>query len=442
MGQNCDALIGQCVCKANTRTRDCSECVSGTFNLQSNNPSGCQPCFCSGLDVTCSAAPGYIAANISTDFSTGIQGWNILSTNFTVHPDPDSVVTTIPFSNGVTILPNSAAFLQAPQQFLGNRLSSYLTFITISLESLGNSIVAEATSQFDVILSGRNLQIGAQFPNLVVTGSEVIQMLLHESFGWYHTATNEAASAEDMQTVLSVLENIFITANFNSSIILNGVQLNTVQEGIDFDVYTGVEQCDCPVGYSGLSCHQCSPGYTRSPTGSCEPCQCNGFSNTCDPDTGACTGCTGSTTGASCEQCLPGTYGDPSLGISCLPCPCPLTTTPGQFTDECVLQHPNIIICLNCPEGHTGSRCESCSRGYFGDPTGENGPPSGCSDCLCNGNINSSLPNSCNTASGICLQCVNNAAGDMCERCADGYFGDAIIAKNCSGRCHMSRQYI
>ena len=35
------------------------------------------------------------------------------------------------------------------------------------------------TSQFDVILSGRNLQVGAQFPIVVVTGFEVVQMLLY-----------------------------------------------------------------------------------------------------------------------------------------------------------------------------------------------------------------------------------------------------------------------
>ena len=91
-------------------------------------------------------------------------------------------------------------------------------------------------------------------------------------------------------------------------------------------------------------------------------------------------------------------------------------------------------MCLNCPVGHTGSRCESCSAGFFGDPTGENGFPTGCSGCLCNGNIDSDLPNSCNTMTGICLQCINNTAGDMCERCADGFYGDAIIAKNCTGK--------
>ena len=432
MGQDCDAVIGQCECKENTRTRDCSACVPGTFNLQTHNPSGCQPCFCSGLDVTCSTAPGYKAANITTDFSSGLQGWSVLTTNFSLHLNPDTVLTSMPFSNGVTILPNSAAFLQAPQQYLGNRLSSYLQFIIITLESLSDSVRAEATTQFDIILTGNNIELGANFPN---DNTETLQVLLHESFGWHHTATNQAANAGDMQAVLSLLEGFYITANFNASIILSAVQLDTVQENISDDIpasVTWVEQCDCPVGYSGLSCQQCSPGYMRSPSGSCEPCQCNGFSETCDPETGNCTNCSDSTTGPSCEQCLPGTDGDPIVGVTCLPCPCPLITSPGQFSDNCILQPPNTAVCLDCPVGHTGSQCESCDTGYFGDPTGEYGSPTGCSDCLCNGNINSSLPNSCNTTTGVCMQCLNNAAGIMCERCADGYFGDAVTAKNCT----------
>lgn len=435
--QSCDIDIGQCVCRENTQTRDCSECVSGTFNLQDNNPSGCQPCFCSGLNVTCSDAPGYVAINISTEFSTGIQGWNVLMTNYTIHPDPDAVLATIPFSNGVTILPNSAAFLQAPQEFLGNKLSSYLQYITIKIESLSVPAVVGTTTPFDIIITGNNLQLGAEFPNSVITGAEILQIQLHESFGWYHTSTYQAASADDMQTVLSLLDEIYITASFNSSVVIENIKLDTVQlltNVADTATVTWVEQCDCPLNYSGLSCEECSMGYTRSTSHTCEPCQCNGFSNTCDPQTGACTNCTGSTTGSSCEQCLPGTYGDPVMGIPCLPCPCPLATSPGQFTQDCIMQSPDTIICLNCPVGHTGDHCESCIAGYFGDPTGDNGSPTGCSDCLCNGNIDSSIPNSCDTTTGICLRCVNNTAGSMCEQCANGYFGDAIYSKNCTGK--------
>ena len=434
--EDCDTVTGQCMCKESTRTRDCSGCVPGTFNLQESNPSGCQPCFCSGLDVTCSIAQGFTTVNINTDFSAGIQGWTVLTENFTTHPDPDSVITIVPFSNGVTVLPNSAAFLQAPQYYLGNRLSSYLRSIAITLEPQSSMAGAQTTTSFHVILHGRGLELGARFPSSPIIGAQTLSVLLHESFEWFHTGTNQAATADDIQAALSSLDGLYITASFNSSIILSTIRLDTVQEGgsdSDLSAVTWVEQCDCPTGYAGLSCEVCSSGFTKSTSGSCEPCQCNDFSDTCDPQTGVCTGCLESTGGDYCDQCLPGTYGDPTQGVPCLPCPCPLTTSPGQFTDSCVLQSPDTVVCLNCPVGHTGPRCEFCSASFYGDPTGENGVPTGCSDCLCNGNIDSNLPNSCNTTTGICLQCINNTAGNMCERCADGYYGDAIFAKNCTG---------
>jgi hypothetical protein len=37
----------------------------------------------------------------------------------------------------------------------------------------------------------------------------------------------------------------------------------------------------------------------------------------------------------------------------------------------------------------------------------------------------------------VCLRCTGNTAGDQCEVCAPGFFGDAITAKNCTAcACH------
>lgn len=82
----------------------------------------------------------------------------------------------------------------------------------------------------------------------------------------------------------------------------------------------------------------------------------------------------------------------------------------------------------------TGERCESCISGYFGDPTGLAGVPTSCSDCQCSGNIDVTDPNSCNRVTGVCERCLNNTSGAQCERCQDGFYGDAVEAKNCSGK--------
>ncbi|GAB0186673.1 laminin subunit alpha-2 [Grus japonensis] len=69
-----------------------------------------------------------------------------------------------------------------------------------------------------------------------------------------------------------------------------------------------------------------------------------------------------------------------------------------------------------------------CAEGYFGQPLI---PGGSCQPCQCNDNLDFSIPGSCDSLSGACLICKPGTTGQYCERCADGYFGDALDAKNC-----------
>lgn len=66
----------------------------------------------------------------------------------------------------------------------------------------------------------------------------------------------------------------------------------------------GIESCQCPTKYSGLSCQDPSEGYYRirfnitgeisDPLvviGGVEPCDCHGHALTCDKETGLCQVC-------------------------------------------------------------------------------------------------------------------------------------------------------
>uniref|UniRef100_A0A8C1KJY5 Laminin, gamma 1 n=1 Tax=Cyprinus carpio TaxID=7962 RepID=A0A8C1KJY5_CYPCA len=195
-----------------------------------------------------------------------------------------------------------------------------------------------------------------------------------------------------------------------------------------------VEKCTCPQGYLGQHCEQCDLGYRRSQPelglfSSCEPCICNGHSDTCDSVTGMCN-CQHNTTGMSCERCKDGFYGDSTVGSSsdCKPCPCPAGATCA------VVPRTKEVVCTNCPTGTTGKRCELCDDGFFGDPLGENGPIRACRACSCNNNIDPNAVGNCNRETGECLKCIYNTTGVFCDRCKEGFYGDARAA-NVTDKC-------
>ena len=52
-------------------------------------------------------------------------------------------------------------------------------------------------------------------------------------------------------------------------------------------------------------------------------------------------------------------------------------------------------------------------------------PNTSCSQCTCSGNIDFSVPNSCNTTTGQCTICINNSTGPDCQLCLSEFFGNA-----------------
>lgn len=42
------------------------------------------------------------------------------------------------------------------------------------------------------------------------------------------------------------------------------------------------------------------------------------------------------------------------------------------------------------------------------------------------------LFSSCDSLTGTCMGCMHHTAGARCEVCAPGFYGDAVVAKNCT----------
>uniref|UniRef100_A0A4W3H8L8 Laminin subunit alpha 4 n=1 Tax=Callorhinchus milii TaxID=7868 RepID=A0A4W3H8L8_CALMI len=176
---------------------------------------------------------------------------------------------------------------------------------------------------------------------------------------------------------------------------------------------------------------KCDAGWFSTDYGSCLPCECHGYSDNCLDGSGDCIDCQDNTTGKQCERCLDGYIGDVIEDhlVSCQPCPCPLTLPTNNFAISC-MKKANRLRCI-CQENYAGPSCERCAPGYYGNPLLIG---SFCKKCNCNGNSDPNLIfDDCDEITGNCHNCLRNTTGIHCERCAPGYFGDAVVAKNCTG---------
>lgn len=92
-------------------------------------------------------------------------------------------------------------------------------------------------------------------------------------------------------------------------------------------------------------------------------------------------------------------------------------------------------FCIQCKPEYQGPNCEQCSDGFYN-------ADSICLPCNCSGNGDPRLsPRICHPDTGHCLSCINNTTGPHCERCAEGFTGDAL-ARNCTPTSESQNQYV
>uniref|UniRef100_A0A3P8WAY1 Laminin, gamma 1 n=2 Tax=Cynoglossus semilaevis TaxID=244447 RepID=A0A3P8WAY1_CYNSE len=420
--QECDVHTGQCRCKDNVEGFSCDRCKLGFFNLDSSNPQGCTACFCFQHSSVCERAEGFSLHTITSSFNTGDEAWTGQQRDGSSVP-----VQWTSAEQQISLISDNylPLYFVAPEKFLGNQILSYAQNLTMRfrVDRRDTRLSAE-----DLVLEGAGLRVavpliaqGNAYPN---ENMQTYVFRLHDStdYPWRPTVSHS-----DFQKLLHNLTAIKVRGTYSekSAGYLDDVSMVTARRGHG-DPAHWVERCTCPQGYQGQHCEQCTLGYRRSHPelgafSSCEPCNCNGHSESCGPESGACD-CQHDTAGLSCERCKEGFYGDATQGTpeDCHPCPCPVGAT-------CALvPKTREVVCTNCPAGTTGKRCELCDDGFFGDPLGQSGPVRTCRVCKCSDNIDPNAVGNCNRETGECLKCIYNTDGFFCDRCREGFYGNAL----------------
>uniref|UniRef100_A0A8C6IVT1 Laminin subunit alpha-2 n=1 Tax=Melopsittacus undulatus TaxID=13146 RepID=A0A8C6IVT1_MELUD len=448
---NADPCVGPCICKEHVEGENCDRCKPGFFNLQQNNPKGCEECFCSGKTSICTHS------HLTYGSTEDMNGWYLTDLPGLIRVTPKQKRfdghQQYSISNVAArkVLPQTY-YWSAPSSYLGNKVTAggHLKF-TVSYDFTKEEETVQLMVQSDVIIEGGDLRISTPKGGIHLQPSEehTVEIVLKpESFSVY--GTDVPVSRREFMTLLANVKRILIRATYsngmNAIYRLRSVSIEAAHRtSAGTKVASAVELCDCPPGYDGTSCESCWPRHRRVNGtifgGVCEPCTCFGHAESCDDITGECLDCKHNTGGSYCDRCLPGFYGDPTKGTAedCQLCACPLNIPSNNFSPTCHFDRSRGLICDECPAGYVGPRCERCAEGYFGQPLV---PGGSCQACRCNGNLDFSVPGSCDSLSGACLICKPGTTGQYCERCADGYFGDALDETSCQPcHCHINGSF-
>ncbi|XP_065226711.1 laminin subunit gamma-1 [Planococcus citri] len=420
---SCDPYTGKCVCKENVEGDQCSKCKPGYFNLDESNEFGCTPCFCFGHSSICQSTPGYSKITLESNFIRGNEKWKaefVGGHGATVNYN--SYVQALEVASPST----EPVYFVASEKFLGDQRASYNHDLSFKLRINDNSAVPSVA---DIILEGAGRTVSrtifGQDNNLPGTSLQLYKFKLHENpdYGW-----QPRLSSREFITLLSNLTAIKIKGTYTPQGVgfLDDVSLESARRGAAGTPAPWVETCTCPENYVGQFCESCAPGtrheiISGGAFSTCVPCNCNEHAKICDADTGRCI-CEHNTAGENCDRCARGFYGNALAGtpFDCKVCPCP---NRGACT---VIGDDDTIVCLECPQGYGGLKCEVCSDGYYGDPTGQNGAIRFCQACDCNSNVDPNAIGNCNRTSGECVKCIHNTGGFHCDQCLPGFYGDAL----------------
>ncbi|XP_045441012.1 basement membrane-specific heparan sulfate proteoglycan core protein isoform X10 [Pipistrellus kuhlii] len=416
-------------------------CADGHFYLE--HSASCLPCFCFGVTNVCQSSRRFRdQIRLRFDQPDDFKGVKVLMPSQPSMPPLSSTQLQIDTAlQEFQLVDLSRRFLvhdsfwALPEQFLGNKVDSYGGSLRYKIRYELARGTLEPVQRPDVVLVGAGYRLLSRGHTPTQPGTLNQRQVQLSEEHWVHESGQPVQRAEMMQ-VLQSLEAVLIQTVYNDKMASVGLSDIAMDTTVTYATSHGrahsVEECRCPVGYSGLSCESCDAHFTRVPggpyLGTCSGCNCNGHATYCDPVYGHCLNCQHNTEGPQCNKCKAGFFGDATKGTAtaCRPCPCPYIDASRRFSDTCFLDTDGQATCDACAPGYTGRRCESCAPGYKGNPIQPGGKckPTGQEIIRCDerGTLETS---------GEACRCKNNVVGRLCNECITGSFH--LSARNPEG---------
>ncbi|XP_032087651.1 basement membrane-specific heparan sulfate proteoglycan core protein isoform X2 [Thamnophis elegans] len=413
-------------------------CPERHFHIEETGQ--CLPCFCFGVAKSCRSTGRYRQQiHLRFDEHNNFKGVNVTTLDQPGTPPLASTQMHIDHSaQEFQLVDLSRRFLvhdsfwTLPKQFLGNKVDSYGGSLQYTMRYHLGRGQSELVRKPDVVLVGNGQKLLYRLqvpPEPFVTNRRHI----HFTEENWQKESGEPVSREELLLTLQNLEAVMIQTVYDNRMatvgLSNIVMDTTTTEVTSLGVAHHVEECRCPVGYSGLSCEQCEPHFKRVSGGPylgiCSGCSCHGHSTSCDPFSGYCLNCQHNTEGPRCDKCKLGFFGDATQATpeACRPCPCPYTEAPRRFSNSCFLDVDGQATCDACFQGYTGRRCERCAPGYKGNPIQPGGKcvPIGGDTEIPGKEVVCDERGGRKASDGGC-RCKPNVQGRSCNECATGSF--------------------
>uniref|UniRef100_A0A8C0JBH2 Heparan sulfate proteoglycan 2 n=1 Tax=Chelonoidis abingdonii TaxID=106734 RepID=A0A8C0JBH2_CHEAB len=399
-------------------------CPEGYFHVEGT--SKCLACFCFGITTACHSTSRYRdQIRLRFDTPDDFKGVNVTTpAQPGTLPLSSTQLQIDPALQEFQLVDLSRRFLThdsfwtLPSQFLGNKVDSYGGYLSFKVRYGLARGQSEPVQKSNVVIvgNGQKLIYRVQVPT---QPSVVNQRQIHFTEENWQQETGAPVSREMLLLALQNLESILVQTVYDNrmaSVGLSDIAMDTTTvELTSQGVAQGVEECRCPIGYSGLSCERCDARFERVREGpylgTCSGCNCHGHSSSCDRVYGYCLNCQHNTEGPQCNKCKPGFFGDATRGnaTACRPCPCPYTDSARRFSDTCFLDTDGQATCDACAQGYTGRRCERWVPGVLVEQRG------------CQEIIQCDERGSSDSTGGAC-RCKPNVAGRLCNECTSGAF--------------------